>query len=135
MFRNITNKKIKTMLKKRKIIALLKAMKKKKMHVNSIKFNLTKSVHLKKIVARVIFLRFMYVVIYLMMNVMIKNIKTKTMFDNEVKINCMFKRLIDAAQLFVRQNINIIMINVIDKRARFFNICEAISINIENIII
>ena len=35
----------------------------------------------------------------------------------------------------MRQNINIIMINVIDKRARFFNVCETVFINIDNIII
>ena len=135
MFRSITNEKIETMLKKRKIIASSKIMKKKKMHINSIKFNSTKSMHLKKIVARVIFLRFIYVIACSTMSVIIENVKRKTMFNNKVKVNCMFKRLINVIQLFMRQNINIIMINVINERARFFNICETILINIENVII
>ena len=61
------------------------------MHVDSMKLSSTKSVYLKKIVTRVAFLRFMYVIVCLIVNVMIENIKIKAMFDNETKINCMFK--------------------------------------------
>ena len=57
------------------------------------------------------------------------------MFDNKTKINCMFKRLIDAVQLSVHQNINIIIINVIDERARFFDVCKVVFISIDNITI
>ena len=57
------------------------------------------------------------------------------MFDSEAEVNCIFKRLIDVAQLFVRQNINIIIINVIDERARFFDVCETVFINIDSITI
>ena len=35
----------------------------------------------------------------------------------------------------MHQNINIIIINIINKRARFFNICEIVSINIDSITI
>ena len=35
----------------------------------------------------------------------------------------------------MRQNINIIMINVIDERARFLNICKTVFISINNITI
>ena len=90
-FRSIIDEKIKTILKKRKIIAQSKDIKERKMHVDSMRFNSTKSMHLKEIVIRVAFLRFMYVVAYLIVNVMIENIKIKTMFDNETEINCMFK--------------------------------------------
>ena len=55
------------------------------------KLNSTKSMHLEKIVIRVAFLRFIYVVVYSIVNVMIENIKLKTMFDNEAEVNCMFK--------------------------------------------
>ena len=99
------------------------------------KFNLTKSMHLKEIVIRITFLHFMYIVVCSIVNVMIKNIKIKTIFNNETEINCMFKRLIDAVQLFMRQNINTIMINVINERANFFNMCETVFINIDNITI
>ena len=99
------------------------------------RFSSTKSVHLKEIVIRVAFLRLMYVVACSIVNVMIEDIKIKAMFDNEAEINCMFKRLTDVAQLSVRQNINIIMINVIDERARFFNVCEIVLISIDNITI
>ena len=103
------------------------------MHVNLIKFSSTKSVHLKEIVARVAFLRFMYVVVCSIVSVIIENIKIKAMFDNRTKINCIFKQLIDVIQLSVRQNINIIIINVIDKQACFVNVCETVLINIDNI--
>ena len=96
MFRSIINEEIKTMLKKRKIIALLKTMKKKKVHIDSIKLNSTKLIHLKKIVARVVFLRFIYVVACSTINIMIKDIKTKVISNNEVEINYIFKRLINA---------------------------------------
>ena len=71
------------------------------MHVNSMKFSSTKLVHLKEIVTRVALLRLMYVVVYSIINVMIENIKIKTIFNNEAEINCMFKQLINAAQLSV----------------------------------
>ena len=61
------------------------------MHVDLIKLNSAKLMHLKKIVARVVFLRFMYAVAYSTVNVIIENIKIKTMFDNKTKVNCMFK--------------------------------------------
>ena len=105
------------------------------MHVDSMRLNSTKSMHLKKIVTRVAFLRLIYVVVCSIVNVIIENIKIKTMFDSGAEINCMFKRLINTVQLFVRQNTNIIMINVIDERVRFFNVCETIFINIDSIII
>ena len=47
----------------------------------------------------------------------------------------MSKRLINATQLFIRQRNNIIIMNFINERARFFDVCELIFINIENIII
>ena len=71
----------------------------------------------------------------LIVNVMIENIKIKTMFDFETEINCMFKWLINVAQLFMCQNINIIMINIINERAYFFNVYEIVSISIDSITI
>ena len=135
MFRSIIDEEIKTISKKRKIIAQSKDIKEKKIHIDSMRLNSTKSVHLKKIVTRVAFLLFMYIVAYSIVNIIIENIKIKAMFDNEAEINCMFKRLTDVTQLFVRQNINIIMINVINERARFFDVCETVLISIDNIII
>ena len=79
-----------------------KDCKRKKMHVELIKFNFIKSIHLKEIVARVVFFRSMYVVVCSMMNVSIDDVKIKTLFDNDVEINCMLKRLIDATQFFIR---------------------------------
>ena len=69
------------------------------------------------------------------MNVSIKNVKVKTLFDSDAEINYMSKRLTNSTQLFIRQEINIIIMNFTDERARFFDICESIFINIENIII
>ena len=135
MFQSIIDEKIKTISKEKRIIAQSKDIKEKKVHVDSMRLSLTESVHLKEIVIRVVFLRLMYVVVCLIVSVMIENIKIKTMFNNEAEINCMFKWLIDVVQLFMRQNISIIMINVIDERTRFFNVCEAVFISIDSIII
>ena len=129
MFRNIINEEINIVLKKRKVVAQFKIIKKNKVHVNFMRLSSTKSMHLKKIVTRVIFC-----VLYITMNVIIEKIK-KTIFNSDAEINCMSKELTNVIQLFIRQNINIIMINAINKRACFFNICEAVFINIENIII
>ena len=135
MFRDIIDEKMKMIFKKRKTIAQMKIVKEKKMHVKSIKLNFIESIYLKKIIVQIIFFRLMYVVVCLTMNVSINNVKIKMLFNNNVEINYMLKKLIDATQLFIRQKINIIIINFINKRARFFDICESIFINIKNIII
>ena len=133
MFCSIIDEKIETILKERRIIVQSKDI--KKVHVDSMRFNSTKSVHLKEIVTRVVFLHFMYVVGCSIMTVIIENIKIKAMFNSEAEVNCMFKRLTDVIQLSVRQNINIIMINIINERVCFFNICETVFININSITI
>ena len=135
MFRDIIDEEIKMMFKKRKAIVQMKIVKKKKMHVELIKFNFIESIYLKKIVIRIIFFHLMYAVVYLTMNISIINVKIKTLFDNNVEINYMLKKLIDATQLFIHQKINIIMINFIDERAHFFDVYESIFVNIKNIII
>ena len=66
-------------------------MKKKKMYINLIKFNSTKLISLKELIARVIFLHFIYIIVYSTMNVMIENVIIKTMFNNKVEINRIFK--------------------------------------------
>ena len=80
----------------------MKIVKKKKMHVKLIKLNFIEFVHLRKIVARVAFFRSIYIIVCLIMNVFINDVKIKTLFDNNVEINFMSKRLIDATQLFIR---------------------------------
>ena len=95
MFRSIIDEEIKTISKERRIIAQSKDIKEKKVHVDSMRFSSTKSMHLKKILTCVIFLRFMYVVVCSIVSVMIENIKIKAMFNNEAEINCMFKQLIN----------------------------------------
>ena len=135
MFRDIINKKMKMMFKKRKAIAQMKIVKEKEVHVESIKLNFIESIHLKEIVARIAFFRSMYVVVCSTMSVSIDDVKIKALFDNDVEINCMSKKLIDATQFFIRQEINIVMMNFIDERVRFFDVCESIFVNIENIII
>ena len=99
------------------------------------RFNSTKSVYLKKIVTCVAFLCLIYVVVCLIVSVIIENVKIKTMFNNEIKIKYIFKRLTDIVQLFMCRSINIIMINVINKRARSFNVCKTGFINIDSIMI
>ena len=135
MFHDIIDEKIKMMFKKQKAIAQMKIVKKKKMHVESIKFNFIESIHLKEIVAQIVFFCSMYIVVCLMMNVSIDNVKIKTLFNNDVEVNCMLKRLTDATQLFIRQEINIIIMNFINEHARFFDVCKSIFVNIKNIII
>ena len=96
MFRDIIDEKIKTMFKKRKTIAQMKIVKEKEMHVESIKFNFIESIHLKEIVVRIVFFRSMYIVVCFIMNVSIDDVKIKTLFNNDVEINCISKKLIDA---------------------------------------
>ena len=77
----------------------------------------------------------MYAVVCLTMNVFINDVKIKTLFNNDVEINYMSKRLTDATQFLIYQEINIIMMNFINKYAHFSNIYESIFVNIESIII
>ena len=135
MFRDIIDKKMKTMFKKRKTIVQMKIVKEKKMHIESIKLNFIESIHLKKIVVWIVSFRSIYIIVYFMMNMLIDDVKIKTLFNNNIEINCMLKRLIDATQFFIHQEINIIMMNFINECARFFNVCESIFVNIKNIII
>ena len=102
MFRDIIDEKVKAVFKKRKVIAQKKIVKEKKMHVESVRFNFIELIHLKKIVARIIFFRSMYAVVCSMMNVSIKNVKIKTLFDSDAEINCMSKKLINLTQLIIR---------------------------------
>ena len=92
------------------------------MHVKSIKLNFIESIHLKEIFVQIIFFRLMYVVVCSTINMLINNVKIKTLFDNDVKINYMLKKLINATQFLIRQKINIIIMNFIDKHACFFDI-------------
>ena len=135
MFCDIIDEEMKMMFKKQKTIVQMKIVKEKEMHVESIKFNFIESIHLKKIVARIVFLCLMYVVVYSMINVLINDVKIKTLFDSDVKINYILKKLINATQFLIRQKINIVIINFIDERARFFNVYKSIFVNIKNIII
>ena len=105
------------------------------MHVDSMRLSSTESMHLKEIVTRVAFLRFIYAVACSIVNVIIEDIKIKAMFNNGAEINYMFKRLINISQLPVRQNINIIIINVINEQVSFFNVCETVFISIDSITI
>ena len=133
MFCSIIDEEIKTISKKNH--CTIKKYKRKKVHVDSIRSSSTESMYLREIVARIIFLRFIYVVVCSIVSVMIENIKIKTLFNSGIKVNYMFKQLIDAAQLFMRQSIKIIMINSINERACFFDMCETVFININNITI
>ena len=102
MFRDIIDEEVKTMFKKRKAIAQMKIIKEKEVHVESVEFNFIESIHLEEIVAQVAFFRSMYVVVCSTMNVSIDDVKIKTLFDNNVEINCILKRLTDATQFFIR---------------------------------
>ena len=135
MFRSIIDEKIKAISKERRIIAQSKDIKEKEVHVDSMRFSSTESMHLREIVARVVSLHFMYVVVCSIVSVMIENFKIKAMFNNETEINYIFKELTDAVQLFMHQNINIIMINVIDERTYIFDVCETVFISVDSITI
>ena len=101
MFRDIINKEMKIMFKKRKTIAQMKIVKEKKVHVESIKFNFIESIHLKEIVIQIISFRSMYAVVCSIMNMSIDDVKIKTLFNSDVEINYISKKLIDATQLLI----------------------------------
>ena len=100
MFRSIIDKEIEIVLKK--VVVQFKIIKEKKMHVDLIRFSLTKSMHLKKIVTRVVFLRFIYAIVCSTMKIMIKKVKIKTIFNNNAEINYISKKLINVVQLSIR---------------------------------
>ena len=102
MFRDIIDEEVKAVFKKRKVIAQKKIVKEKKMHVKSVKFNFIELIHLKEIIAQVVFLRSMYTVVCSTMNVSIENIKIKTLFDSDAEVNCISKKLTNSTQLFIR---------------------------------
>ena len=102
MFRDIIDEEIKMMFKKRKAIAQMKIVKEKKVHVELMRFNFIESIHLKEIVAWIVSFRSMYIVVCFTINVSINDVKIKALFDNNVEINCMSKKLIDATQFFIR---------------------------------
>ena len=102
MFCDIIDEEMKAVFKKRKTTVQMKIVKEKEMHIESVRFNFIESIHLKKIVTRVVFFRSMYVVACSTMNMFIDDVKIKTLFDNNVKINYMSKRLIDVTQLLIR---------------------------------
>ena len=77
----------------------------------------------------------MYVIVCSTINILINNVKIKTLFNNNVKINYISKKLIDATQFLIRQIINIIIMNFIEECIRFFDVCKSILVNIKNIII
>ena len=114
MFRDIIDKEIKIMFKKQKAIVQMKIVKEKKMHVKLIKFNFIEFIYLRKIIARIVFFRLMYVVVCLIINVFINDVKIKTLFNNNVEITYILKRLIDATQFLIRQRINIVIMNFIN---------------------
>ena len=91
MFCSIIDEKVKTILKERRIIAQSKDIKEKKMHIDSMRISSTELIYLKEIVTCVVFLRFMYVVVCSIVNVMIEDIKIKAMFDSRTKVNCIYK--------------------------------------------
>ena len=101
MFRSIIDEKIKIVSRKRKVVAQSNIIKKKKIHVNSIKLNSTKLMHLKKIITCVIFLRFISAIVYSTINIMNEEIKIKAIFNNDAEINYRSKKLINSAQLFI----------------------------------
>ena len=102
IFRDIIDEKIEKMFKKRKAVVQMKIVKEKKMHVKLIKFNFIELIYLEEIVVRVGFFRLIYVVVCFMINMSINDVKIKTLFDNDVEINCISKKLIDATQFFIR---------------------------------
>ena len=73
----------------------MKIVKEKEMHVEFIKLNFIELIYLRKIIIRIIFFRSMYVVAYLTMNISINNVKIKILFNNDIEVNCMSKKLID----------------------------------------
>ena len=72
------------------------------MHIESVKFNFIELIYLKEIIARIVFLRSIYVIVCFMINMLIENVKVKALFNSDAEINCMSKRLRNSTQLFIR---------------------------------
>ena len=135
MFRGITDEEVEAVSKERKAAAQVKTVKEKEVHVGSVGLNSTESVHLGEIVARVASLRPMYAVACPTVSVSIGDVKAKALFDSGAEVNCMSKRLADAAQLPIRQGTSIAMVGPTGERARFFGVCESVPVSIGSITI
>jgi len=67
--------------------------------------------------------------------VQLEDVKIKTIFDSNAKINCINKSLANRVDLTIRQDISILLIEVRKARACFEDIIEDAKVSIEKIII
>ncbi len=65
----------------------------------------------------------------------LKNIKIKTMFNNNAKINCINKNFANKISLIIRQNVFILLVEIIRARVCFEKVIKDAKISIKRIII
>jgi len=65
----------------------------------------------------------------------LKNIKIKTIFNNNAKINCINKDFANKTNLIIRQNVFILLVKITKARIRFEEIIKNAKILIKEVII
>ena len=80
------------------------------------------------LIIRIAFLKTMCVVICSKAFVFVDDVKVKTLFDNEVEINCINKKLTNEVDLSIRHETIMFMIVVIENNVKFVDICDDLEI-------
>ena len=83
----------------------------------------------------VFFLKAMCVIVYSKTFVLIKNVKIKILFDNEIEINCIHKRFVDEINLFIRYKTIMSMIMTTNNNVKFVKMCDDLKIRLKKTII
>ena len=104
-------------------------------NVSSICNDITKAMHMNDLIVRISSLKAMCVVACSKTFVSIENVKVKTLFDNEVEINCINKRLVDEANLFIRHETIMSMIATTNDNVKFVKVCDDLKVRLREVII
>ena len=83
------------MIKNKKVVSRTKIKKIKKIYINLFTFFINESMYINELIIRVTFFRNIYAIICFIVYIDIKNYRVKTIFDNEIEINYIFKKLVN----------------------------------------
>ena len=94
-FKIINDTKFETLIKNKKIISRIKIKKTKKIYINLFTLFTNESIYINKLIIRITFFRNIYAIVYFIIYIDIENYRVKTIFDNKIKINYIFKKLVN----------------------------------------
>ena len=65
------------------------------MYINLFAFFINKLIYINKLIIQITFFRNIYIIVYFIIYINIKNYYIKIIFDNKIKINYIFKKLVN----------------------------------------